>query len=96
MSRNCTVEAEYVVMSCCAQQMTWMHTWLNEVEIEHVLPGVIRGNSRGAIALARTTKDHGKHINICHHYLRDLVKSESVVFEQTPSTDNLADLFVER
>ena len=73
-----TVEAEYVVMSCCAQQMVWMHTWLNEVQIEHILPGVIRGDSRGAITLAKTTKDHGKvkHINIHHHYLQELVKSE--------------------
>jgi hypothetical protein len=26
-----TVEAEYVAMSRCAQQMIWMHTWLEEV-----------------------------------------------------------------
>jgi len=90
-----TVEAEYVAMSRCAQQMIWMHTWLDEVEIAHVTPGVIRGDSRGAIALAKTTKDHGKikHINIRHHYLRELVKSESVIFEQIASADNITDLF---
>jgi hypothetical protein len=89
------VEAEYVAMSHCAQQMVWMQTWLDEVEIEHVKPGVIKGDSRGAIALAKTTKDHGKvkHIDIRHHYLRELVKSEAVVFEQIPSHDNIADLF---
>jgi hypothetical protein len=61
-----TVEDEYIVMSRCAQQMVWMHTWLDEVEVAHVLPGVIRGDSQGAIALAKTTKDHGKvkHIDI--------------------------------
>ena len=90
-----TVEAEYVAMSRCAQQMIWMQTWLDEVEIEHDTPGIIRGDSRGAIALAKTTKDHGKvkHIDIRHHYLRELVKSKSVIFEQIPSADNLADLF---
>ncbi len=90
-----TVEAEYVAMSRCAQQMVWMQTWLDEVEIGHNMPGVIRGDSRGAIALAKTTKDHGKvkHIDIRHHYLRELVKSELVIFEQIPSADNLADLF---
>jgi len=90
-----TVEAEYVAMSRCAQQMVWMQTWLDEVEIEHVMPGVIKGDSRGAIALAKNTKDHGKvkHIDIRHHYIRELVKSEVILFEQIPSAENLADLF---
>ena len=90
-----TVEAEYVAMSRCAQQMVWMQTWLDEVEIEHATPGVIKGDSRGAIALAKTTKEHGKvkHIDICHHYLWELVKAESIIFEQIPSANNFADLF---
>jgi len=90
-----TVEAEYVAMSRCAQQMVWMHTWLDEVEIAHGTPGVIRGDSREAIALAKTMKDHGKvkHIDIHHHYLRELVKSELIIFEQIASADNITDLF---
>ncbi len=28
-----TVEAEYVAMSRCAQQMVWMQSWLDEVEV---------------------------------------------------------------
>ena len=61
-----TVEAEYVAMSRCAQQMVWMHNWLNEVEIKYSLPGMIKGDSRGAIALTKNTKDHGKvkHIDM--------------------------------
>jgi hypothetical protein len=59
------------------------------------MPGVIKGDSRGAIALVKNTKDHGKvkHIDIRHHYIRELVKSGSIMFEQIPSADNLADLF---
>ena len=81
-------------MSWCAQQMAWMQTWLDEVVIAHVTPGVIKGNNCGAITLA-TTKDHGKvkHINIQLHYLHKLIKSESVIFEGTISADNFADLF---
>jgi len=90
-----TIEAEYVVMSRCTQQMIWTQTWLDEVEIEHDTPGIIRGDSRGAIALTKTTKDHGKvkHIDIHHHYIRELVKSGAILFEQIASTNNLADLF---
>ncbi len=90
-----TVEAEYVSMSRCAQQMVWMQNWLDEVSITHDMPGVIKGDSRGAIALTKNTKDHGKikHINIRHHYIRELVKSGTIMLEQVPSLENLADLF---
>ncbi len=90
-----TVEAEYVAMSRCAQQMVWMQAWLGEVGIDYSTPGVIEEDNRGAIALTKNTKDHGKvkHIDIRHHYIRELVESGAVVVEQVPSADNTADLF---
>ena len=90
-----TVEAEYVAMSRCAQQMLWMHSWLSEAEIEYTLPGVIKGDNRGAIALTKNTRDHGKvkHIDMRHHYIRELLKMGHITIEQVPSADNLADLF---
>ena len=90
-----TVEAEYVAMSRCAQQMVWMHSWLDEVAIKHSSPGQIKGDNRGAIALTKNTKDHGKvkHIDIRHHYIRELIQSGAVNIEHVSSGDNLADLF---
>ena len=90
-----TVEAEYVAMSRCAQQMIWMQSWLDEVAISHTLPGLIKGDNRGAIALTKNTKDHGKvkHIDIRHHYIRELLESGAITVEQVSSSDNLADLF---
>jgi len=90
-----TVEAEYVAMSQCAQQMMWMQAWLDEVAIKHDLPGIIKGDSRGAIALTKNTWDHGKvkHINICHHYIQELVKSGALTIEKIPSSENVAHLF---
>ena len=89
------VEAEYVAMSRCVQQMVWMQAWLSEVDIEFVKPGVMKGDSRGAIALMKNTRDHGKvkHINIQHHYIWELVKSSAVMIEQVLSSENTADLF---
>jgi hypothetical protein len=90
-----SVEAEYVAISRCGQQMVWMQSWLDEIAIEHEMPGVIKGDSRGAIALTKNTKDHGKikHIDIRHHYIRELVRSGKVTLEQVPSAENLADIF---
>lgn len=90
-----TVEAEYVAMSRCAQQIVWMQAWLGEVGINYSTPGVIKGDNRGAIALTKNTKDHGKvkHIDIHHHYIRELVESSAIIVEQIPSVNNAADLF---
>lgn len=90
-----TVEAEYAAMSRCVQQMVWMQNWLSEAKMEYTLPGVMKGDNRGAIALTKNTKDHGKvkHIDIRHHYLHELVQSGTIIVEQVPSTDNLADIF---
>jgi hypothetical protein len=75
--------------------MVWIHSWLREVEINYSLPGVIKGDNCGAIALLKNTKDHGKikHINIRHHYIRELLKIGNILLEQIPSSDNLANLF---
>ena len=90
-----TVEAEYVAMSRCAQQMVWMHSWLAEVGVKYSSPGLLKADNRGAIALTKNTKDHGKvkHIDIRHHYIRELLRSGVIAIEQVPSEDNLADLF---
>ena len=90
-----TVEAEYIAMSRCTQQMVWMHSWLNEVQVEYSVPGLLRGDNCGAIALMKNTKDHGKvkHIDICYHYIWELLQSRAITVEQVSSSDNLADMF---
>jgi len=90
-----TVEAEYVAMSRCAQQMVWMHSWLSEAKVNYLKPGLIRGDNRGAIALTKNTKEHSKvkHIDIRHHYIRELLQSNIITVEEVSSANNLADLF---
>jgi hypothetical protein len=90
-----TVEAKYVAMSQCAQQIVWMHSWLGEVGVEYSLPSMIKGDNSGAITLMKNTKDHGKvkHIDICHHYICELLHSGAITMEQVTSANNLADLF---
>lgn len=53
-------------MSRYAQQMVWMQSWLDKVQIPHTLPGLNKGDFHGAIALLKNMKDHGKvkHIDI--------------------------------
>ena len=70
--------------------MSWMHNWLDEVEIEYMHPGLIQGDSCGAIALTKNTKDHGK---VKHIDIHDLLHSGVITIKEVPSADNLANLF---
>jgi hypothetical protein len=80
---------------CIRGRIVTMHSWLSEVGMEYSLPGLIKGDNSGAIALTKNTKDHGKikHIDIRHHYIRELLHSGKITMEQVPSANNLADLF---
>ena len=62
-------------MSRCAQQLVWIQSWLDEVDIEYSTLGLIKGDNRGAIALTKNMKGHGKvkHIDIRHHYIWELL-----------------------
>ena len=68
---------------------------MSEVGISYSLPGLIKGDNRGAIALTKNTKDHCKvkHIDIHHHYIQELIQSGAISVEQVSSVNNLADLF---
>ena len=69
---------------------------LDEVEIEYSRPSLVKGDNRGAIALTKNTKDHGKvkHIDIRHHYTHNLLQAGVLSIEQVPSAENLTDLFM--
>ena len=58
--------------------MLWMHSWLDEVKIKYSLPGLIKGDNHGVIALSKNTKDHSKvkHVDIQHHYIHELLSSK--------------------
>ena len=90
-----TVEGEYVTMSQCAQQMSWMHNWLDEVKIKYSLPILIKGDNHVAITFSKNTKDHGKvkHIDIQHHYIQELIHSGTIILDHISLADNLANLF---
>lgn len=71
-----TFEAEYVAMSRCAQQMVWTHSWLSEVQIDYTLPGLIKGDNRGAIALTKNT--------VKSSILTSVTTTSRISYSQTP------------
>lgn len=81
-------------MSRATQQIQWMYASLSEIGFPQPQPAVIYADNNGAIALAKTMKGttHVKHIDVRHHYIRELVGGGQVGFAYIPSDENLADL----
>ena len=51
-------------------------------------------DNNSSIALAQSTKGHAraKHINICHHYIRERVQEGDIKVHHILSAENIADI----
>jgi hypothetical protein len=68
---------------------------MDEVGFPQPKPAILKGDNSSANVLAKNMKHNSrvKHINICHHYVRERVEEGDIVIEHVPSVDNPADLF---
>ena len=68
-----STEAEYCALALGAQELRFTQQLLEEIE-HHVNPGVIFEDNTGAIYLVRNSQvgQRTKHIDIRHHFLREL------------------------
>ena len=68
-------EAEYMVLSDCSHQVVWMHTLMGELGYK-LKPIPICGDNQGSIFIASNpvTEKQSEHINICLHYIREVIE----------------------
>ena len=90
-----SAEAEYFAMSTACQELVFLRSLLSDLELLTVGSSRLFGDNRSAIAMAENPTGHRrtKHIDIRHHFLRDLVASGEIQFVHVPTDDNVADLF---
>ena len=88
-----SMEAELVVLSACAQALKFLSMLLVEMT-EVKKPSVIYEDNQGAIFLAeiRQVGTCTKHIDVCHNFLRDMVKEKDIDIQYIWSEDNPADI----
>lgn len=89
-----TTEAEYVSVGKACKQALWMKQALVDYGIRLENIPIMRDN-KGAIDLSKNPIQHSrtKHIEICHHFLRDNVQKCNISIEKVASEDNIADIF---
>ena len=69
-----TAEAEYIAVGSCCTQLIWMKQMLKDYGIEQDCMTVFCDNT-SAINISMSPVQHSrtKHIDIRHHFIRDLV-----------------------
>nr|GFA69200.1 copia protein [Tanacetum cinerariifolium] len=89
-----TTKAEYITMSGCCAQILWMRSQLTDYGFDfNKIP--LYCDNRSAIALCCNNVQHSrsKHIDICHHFIREQVETGVVELYFVSTDYQLADIF---
>ena len=89
-----TTKAEYITVgACCAQILYMKQTLLDYGIVLEKVP--LLCDNESTVKLANNTVQHSrtKHIDICHHFLRDRVAKNNISLEGVRTEDQLVDIF---
>ena len=89
-----STEAEYVALSSATQEAIWLRSLMGDLGRQLDGPTIIYEDNQGAIELAKKAKYHNrtKHIDICHHFVRERVISNEILVIYCPAGDMIADI----
>ncbi len=90
-----TAEAEYVSATHVAKQVLWHRSLFEELDLPLPTTSTIFTDNQAAISISHHPEFHArtKHIDIAHHFLRDLIEQKIIDTVYVNTRDNLADLF---
>ena len=90
-----TIEEEYIGASKASQESLWIIRLLQEAHHQQDHPTTIFCDNQSTIKLAKNPiyRAKSKHIEVHHHFVRDLMESEVVDLHFYSSEDQIADIF---
>ena len=89
-----TVEAEYVAVASCCAQLLWIRQQLKDFGVDTGCIPIFFDNT-SAINIAKNPCQHKKtkHIDVCHHFLRDNVEKGLISMNFCAANKQIADIF---
>ncbi|CAL8134718.1 unnamed protein product [Orchesella dallaii] len=89
-----STEAEYVALSATAKEAVWLTRMYSDLRMQVDGAVTLYTDSQSAMKLAYNPEFHQKtkHIDVRHHYIRDLAASKAVKIVHLPDTHQPADL----
>ncbi|GAA0164083.1 hypothetical protein LIER_19802 [Lithospermum erythrorhizon] len=92
-----TTEAEYIASRSSCTQLLWMKQMLEEYDVK---PGVMTlyCDNISAISISKNPVQHNKtkHIDIRHHFIRELVEDKVIKLEHISTKRQMANIFIKR
>ena len=88
-----TAKAEYITAESCHTQLLWMQKLLNyDIHQEHL---TIYCDNTSVINISKNLVQHSrtKHIEIRHHFIRELIEDGTLTLKYIHTDDQKADLF---
>ncbi|CAM8981217.1 unnamed protein product [Rhodiola kirilowii] len=88
-----STSAEYMAAGSCCAQMLWMKQMLKEVGLDQNTMTLYCDNM-SAISISKDPVQHSrtKHIDIRHHFIRELVEDKVISLFHMPTEKQLADI----
>lgn len=89
-----STEAEYISTTTAAQDIIHVRELLASLDQPQNAPTLLLSDNQSAIALAQNPVMHArtKHIDIKHHFIRQVISEGQANLQYVPTEDNLADL----
>ncbi|QRV78901.1 Retrovirus-related Pol polyprotein from transposon TNT 1-94 [Ceratobasidium sp. AG-Ba] len=90
-----TMEAEYMALSHACTQALWFRQFFDEIGHKADAPSLILSDNLAAVTLSVESQYHGRsnHIDIRHHFMRDIIEQRKVSTLYVRFKENLADAF---
>jgi hypothetical protein len=88
-----STESEYIALGSAAREAMWLNHMCDEIDLDIPKTITIFEDNQAAIALSRNPVQHSrtKHIDICHHGLRDFIDSGRLAIQYINTSEMLAD-----
>ena len=88
-----TTEAEYIALGHAAREAVWIRRFINEMSLEIAPEIIVHGDNEMSIALTKNAESQHrtKHIDVQHHYIRELIEEKELSIEWVSSSEMLAD-----
>ncbi|CAM8890204.1 unnamed protein product [Rhodiola kirilowii] len=92
--RKSISRAEYIAVGSCCTQLLWMKQILSEYGVEQEEMTMYCDNM-SAINISKNPVHHStmKHIDIRHHFIRELVENKVITLKHVTTDKQLADIF---
>jgi len=90
-----STEAEYYAMAYAFKEALWLHSFLSLLKLPVPRPFPILSDNQATCALSTSLviSARSKHIDIRHHFIRDLIHDGSFSTTWIPTVDMPADIF---